>query len=144
MPLSATFRKTLLCLSYSAFISVCISSSLAAEDEFTLFLDDGRIGLDESLPVDSPAAVMIEHYYDSIPAAKRERLLMLRQRLASLMPDYDVAFTAADTAEVNSVLSAVTRHWSAILALHDELFTPELALLLRDAYGELYPLLAID
>ncbi|MCI5105097.1 MAG: hypothetical protein MRY76_00120 [Pseudomonadales bacterium] len=125
---------------------VCLGNqvSLAAEDEITLFLDDGRIGLDESLPADSSATELIEHYYHRIPAAKGERLLVLRQRLAGLMPDYEVAFTAADTAEVNSILSAVTRHWSAILGLHDELFTPDLALLLRDAYGQLYPLVAID
>lgn len=149
MPLPSTLSNILpgaLLRCLTCVVMVCLNSqgSLAAEDEFTLFLDDGRIGLDESLPADSSAAELIEHYYGLIPVAKAERLLDLRQRLARLMPDYEVAFTAADTAEVNAILSAVTRHWSAILGLHDELFTPDLALQLRDAYGKLYPLVAIN
>lgn len=116
----------------------------AAEEEFTLFITGDKIDVIDGIPRDSPPQALLRAYYGELPQQQRQRLLQLQQSLASLMPDYEVAFTAADTAEVNSILSEVTHYWSSILAIHNEAFTPAVSELLRSAYGELYPLVALD
>lgn len=116
----------------------------AAEDEFTLFIAGDRVDVIDNLPDDITAAELLSRYYAELPAEQRQRLQSLKRDLEDLMPDYDVAFSAADTAEVNAILSEVTRYWSSILSIHAETFTPQAAQQLRKAYGELYPLLAVE
>ena len=59
------------------------------------------------------------------------------------MPDYEVAYLAADSAEKSEVRSEIDSKWTRILVLHSEFFSAEVMIILNTAYvakfGDLLP-----
>ncbi len=116
--------------------------SIAAEPEPILLSIEGHlVGRIESLvDADNPARV-ISAYYGLIPEEQKEFLERRRESLASLLPAYRVAFTAADSAELAQVVSDIDTQWAEILAIHAREFTREVQQILVVAYGEVFPFL---
>lgn len=135
MPLS--FAKILIPL------LACLTASLlvAAEDVLTLEITGDKIRLDDSLG-EATAENIVASYYAKLSHQERLELQALQSELAELMIEYRIAFSAADTAEVNSILSAITQRWVAVLDKHQQLFVAEATVQLRESYSEIYPLLA--
>lgn len=93
---------------------------------------------------DSPPAPRIERYYsllDRSPAAEASAALA---DLARLVGDFEVAFGAADTAEVNNVISDIARRWAMLRTLHARYYSPEAIADLEGAYRTLFPILDED
>ena len=62
--------------------------------------------------------------------------------LANRMEDYEVAFAAADTAEVNEIYADLTRFWAEIQLIHYQEYTSAAMDELQTAYAGLYELIA--
>ena len=116
----------------------------AAEEDTVLTITGHLIDRMESLDRDTDAATLIRRYYALLPASAAEQAHSLQERLAGLIPDYQVAYEAADTAELNNVLSDMTRLWAALRTLHAREFTSAAIAELSSAYNRLYPTLALD
>lgn len=113
----------------------------AAEASTLLSISGDRIDYletpDSQAPIDT-----IGRYYRQLPEATRLRLAQQQKTLASLLADYAFALNAADTAEMNSILSKVTAVWVRILGVHNDEFTDPARAHLRQLYGHVYPALA--
>lgn len=121
------------------------SHSPGAEPEPTLLTIEGHlISRIESLANTEDPALIIHTYYDLLPREQREDAEIHRERLASLLPAYRVAFTAADSAELAQVVSDIEAQWAAIQEIHARQFTREVQQILIAAYGEAYLFILAD
>ena len=119
--------------------------STAAEAEPILLTIEGHlIGRIETLADSGDPARIIRSYYELLSQEQRDTVEIHRDRLASLLPAYRVAFTAADSAELAQVVSDIETQWAAILRIHAQQFTREVQQILVTAYGEVYSLIFAD
>lgn len=123
-------------------IAVSLNSNITATaQELTLrSIGKGLIDEMESVGADITANSMIQVYYQLLPQSIQVVLQEYDDVLADLLVDYDVAHTAADSAEVTEVITDMNTVWIQIQNIHSESFTPAVIQILHDAYSELYPL----
>jgi len=123
-------------------VSLAATTVLAAEEALTLLTIEGNlIGRMDSLENVDDANTVISAYYEQLSPAVLAEIEVLRRQLAKLVPDYDVAFTAADSAEITEVKSDINVSWSAIRTMHAHEFTQEVVELLNEAYKNVYHLI---
>ena len=114
----------------------------AAEETLTLLTIEGNlIGKIDSLANEQDANSVISAYYEQLSPSVLAEIEVLRRQLAKLVPDYDVAFTAADSAEITEVKSDINVSWSAIRTIHAHEFTQEVVDILDGAYKNVYHLI---
>lgn len=116
---------------------------MAAEVDSLLSISGDRIDYVAAPATQSPAQV-IAGYYGQLAETTRQRLKEHRTELERLLSDYTFAMNAADTAEMNSILSKVTTEWVHILRVHNNEFTDSARAHLRQLYGRVYPALAAN
>ena len=92
---------------------------------------------------DSDPETIIASYYNLLPISANQELTNRKQDLEKLLPDYEVAYLAADSAEMAEVRSEMDLKWAKILVLHFEFFNAEVMRILNTAYvakfGDLLP-----
>ncbi|MEQ8954418.1 MAG: hypothetical protein RL120_09815 [Gammaproteobacteria bacterium] len=111
----------------------------AADEELTLLTIEGDlISKIDSISDATPPATIIATYYAVLPAQSLTRAEAMRDRLRRLIPDYEVAYNAADSAEITQVRSDIFLVWAGIRTLHAEQFSAEAAGQLDDAYRAAY------
>ena len=114
-------------------------SAWSAEDELTLLSIEGNlIGKIAALDPRIQTEQLIHSYYLLLPDALRTEVESLRRQLIDLMPFYEVAFTAADSAEITEVKSDIDVVWAGIRTVHAQNFTPEVSALLNAAYDSAF------
>lgn len=118
-------------------------AAMAAEVDSLLSISGDRIDYVAAPATQSPAQV-IAGYYGQLAETTRQRLKEHRTELERLLSDYTFAMNAADTAEMNSILSKVTTEWVHILRVHNNEFTDSARAHLRQLYGRVYPALAAN
>lgn len=114
----------------------------AAEQELVLTITGDRIDLLSNGEELGDANDLVLRYYQLLPQALREQLWLLRRRMDRRTEDYEVAFAAGDTAEVNEIVDDLSAYWTRIQQIHYQEFTPAAMQQLGAAYGELYALIA--
>ena len=124
-------------------VSICAIPATAAEDEITLLIIEGDlIGPLETLDAIEGPAVIIDNYHQQVPAEIGSILQSLQQELTNLIPDYDVAYRATDSAEISEVEDKMNLVWTKIREIHSQYFTLEVIEILNGAFSEAYPPLA--
>lgn len=121
---------------------ISVSNLFAAEEEVLLRLSDDRIGLQASDGTEPSTEVLINRYYELLAEPTQKRLTVLQMQLANRMEDYEVAFAAADTAEVNEIYADLSRYWAEIQLIHYQEYTSGAFGELQNAYAALYELIA--
>lgn len=121
---------------------VSVSSTFAAEEEVLLLFSGERKGLLTSDGTEPGAEDLIRRYYALLAAPAHEKLAALQMQLANRMEDYEVAFAAADTAEVNETYADLSRYWTEIQLIHYQEYTDAAMGELQNAYAALYELIA--
>ena len=121
---------------------VSVSSTFAAEEEILLLFSGNRVGLLTNDGNEPGAEELIRRYYALLAAPAQEKLKTLQMQLANRMEDYEVAFAAADTAEVNEIYADLSRSWAEIQLIHYEEYTDAAMGELQNAYAALYELIA--
>ena len=115
---------------------------VAAEEEVLLLSSDDRIGLQSSDGTEPSTQGLIKRYYELLAVPTQKRLTVLQMHLANRMEDYEVAFAAADTAEVNEIYADLSRYWTEIQLIHYQEYTSAASGELENAYAALYELIA--
>lgn len=118
-----------------------VTRSHAAEDTQLLSITGDLIDVLETVDEHTEPSVVIESYYRELSKSDQQQAAELKQDLISLIPNYEIAFAAADTAEMNSVLSKVAFRWAVLRTFHAEHFTDPARAALYSAYIEQYLLL---
>ncbi len=119
-----------------------VSNLFAAEEEVLLLLRDDRIGLQASEDTEPSTEGLIKRYYELLAVPTQKRLTALQMQLANRMEDYEVAFAAADTAELNEIYADLSRYWAEIQLIHYQEYTSAAMGELQTAYAALYGLIA--
>ncbi|MEC8356085.1 MAG: hypothetical protein VXZ91_01540 [Pseudomonadota bacterium] len=119
-----------------------MSNLFAAEEEVLLLLRDDRIGLQASEDTEPSTEGLIKRYYELLAVPTQKRLTALQMQLANRMEDYEVAFAAADTAELNEIYADLSRYWAEIQLIHYQEYTSAAMGELQTAYAALYGLIA--
>jgi hypothetical protein len=129
-----------------AFLTLLTATMLwSAETEtIVLRIDGALITEDPSLAENLGPRELIDSYYGMLSDVVRERAFKLEEELATLMLDYDFAFSAADTAEVNNLVSDIALCWAKIRTLHASEYTREVVQQIESAYSDLHPRLAAE
>ncbi len=118
---------------------------LYAADNEVIFLtiEDNLLERIELISEDSDPETIIASYYNLLPISVNQELTNRQQDLEKLLPDYEVAYLAADSAEMAEVRSEMDLKWAKILVLHFEFFNAEVMRILNTAYvakfGDLLP-----
>jgi len=118
---------------------------LYAADSEVIFLtiEDNLLERIELISEDSDPETIIASYYNLLPITVNQELTNRQQDLEKLLPDYEVAYLAADSAEMAEVRSEMDLKWAKILVLHFEFFNAEVMRILNTAYvakfGDLLP-----
>ena len=118
---------------------------LYAADSEVIFLtiEGNLLERTERISEDSDPETIIARYYDLLPVPVSREIKNRQQDLEKLLPDYEVAYLAADSAEMAEVRSEIDSKWARILVLHSEFFNAEVMRILNTAYvakfGDLLP-----
>lgn len=109
-------------------------TALMAAEEVLLTIDGNLIERIELLDQESDADAIITSYYDLLPADTKTDIEVRRRRLQRLQPDYEVAFLAADSAEMAEVREDIDEQWAIIQSIHRYYFTSQVVEILNQAY----------
>ena len=125
--------------------SLCPVIATASDEELIVLTIEGDlIGKIESLDDANSSDLIISAYYDLLTEIVRIEIASLRSQLSALIPDYEVAFTAADSAELTQVKSDIDELWAGIQTLHAQYFTPEVVKLLIEAYDSAFSSIGLE
>lgn len=121
---------------YSFIVNALIlsSASVYSAEEVLLIIEGDLIDRIELIDEDSDADLVITVYYDLLPDDARANIEILRGRLERLQPDYEVAYLAADSAEMTEVRDQIDDQWAVIQAIHLYYFTARVVDILNQAY----------
>ena len=123
---------------------LCLAAAAhGQDDEVLLTISGDRIDVLAEGEVSGNADELVMRYYELLPPDSQDQLLTLRRRMDRRMEDYEVAFAAGDTAEINEIVLDIAAYWVRVQQLHFEEFTPAAMAQLGDAYAELFPLITI-
>ena len=115
------------------YLLFCSSFLLAAE-EVLLTIDGNLIDRVEYLDANSDADQIINTYYEFLPEDAQADIDIRRTRLERLQPDYEVAYLAADSAEMAEVREDIDEKWFVIQSIHRYFFTARVVEILNQAY----------
>jgi hypothetical protein len=125
-------------------LSLILHTAHGAENNTQLLTLEGNlIGLNEtfdSTPADrQDAARLVHEYHRLLPEGLRIDVESLHQQILKLIPDFEVAYAAADSAEITHVMSEIDSRWASIQEVHRQTYTNAVVRLLYEAYQLLMP-----
>lgn len=121
------------------------AQAIAAEEPFVVLTIEGDLlGKIDTPSNNNAPEYLITTYYKLLSPETHQQLEALRDRLVRLIPDYEVAFTAADSAELTEVKEDINSLWAEIRMLHTQLFTPEVVTILEQAYSHAFSSLSLE
>ena len=118
---------------------ILFSKGFTAEEEYTLLTISGDLigELDSTVNSDNPNTI-IAAYYTQLEDESRAELVALRRRMDRRLEDYQVAYTAADTAEINEILDDLSFYWASMRTIHAQEYSEGAISQLHAAFGQLY------
>jgi len=129
-----------------AAIAMCLLPLFAqgAEDEVVLLRINGDlIGLapmvGEELVDKEQALRLIDDYYSLLAPEALRRVETLHREILGLIPDFEVAYAAADSAEITHVMSEIDLRLAALQQVYATNYTQEVTALLQKAYRLILP-----
>ena len=77
---------------------------------------------------------IITTYYDLLADVVKDEIVARRLMLENLLPNYEVAYLAADSAEMAEVRDKIDLRWARIQSIHIQFFNAEVVNVLNTAY----------
>lgn len=131
------------CLVAAIAMSLIPPLAQGAEDEVLLRLDGDLIGLpptaSEVLVDREQALRLIDDYYSLLAPEALRRVEALHREILGLIPDFEVAYAAADSAEITHVMSEIDLRLAALQQVYATNYTQEVTALLQKAYRLILP-----
>jgi len=121
-----------------------LSNAQDAEDELVLLKIDGdRIGpienLDDRIDNAQQATGLINAYHLLLAAKARAKVESLHGEILTFLPGFEVAYKAADSAEIDHLMSEIDLRLAAIQDVHAQKYTQDVISLLNEAYQLILP-----
>ena len=114
-------------------------SLVAAENEAPLLTIEGNLfERIELLSDESEPRSIIKSYYRLLPDAANQEITERQNELEKLLPNYEVAYLAADSAEMAEVRTIMDDKWAKIRLLHFQFFNTEVISILNKAYVAMF------
>ena len=115
-----------------------------AEDEFLLLTIGGNLigpiePLGDSIDDAQQASQLISAYHQLLTRQLQIEVASLHEQMLKLVPGFEVAYTAADSAEVAHVMSEIDLRLAAIQEVHAQKYTQDVIGLLAEAYQMILP-----
>jgi len=122
----------------AVFILISLSmTASSAEEEFSLLiLEANLIAEIEGQQAGLSPEQIINSYYSLLNEDATARVNRHRRELNSLNPRYEVAYKAADSAELAELMDEISFHWGAIKNIHSKHFIRNVQMLLKTAYDQ--------
>ena len=120
--------------SFAVYALILSCASVYSAEEVLLTIEGNLIDRIELVDEGSDADLVITIYYDLLPDDARANIEILRGRLERLQPDYEVAYLAADSAEMTEVRDQIDDQWAVIQVIHLYYFTAQVVDILNQAY----------
>jgi len=123
---------------------MALVSAQGAEDEIVLLnLDDKRIGQIEPIAdniVDAKQAMrLIGAYHQLLDIEVRTEVEALHRQIINFIPGFEVAYTAADSAEIAHIMSEIDLRLATLQNVHAQNYTQDVVDLLSEAYQLILP-----
>ena len=117
------------------YFCLFISPTLAADSETTLLIIEGNlIDRVDLINKDSSPDVVISAHYDLLPDFVKTDISARQILLENLLPSYEVAYLAADSAEMAEVRDKINIEWGKIHTIHMQFFNTNVVTILNNAY----------
>ena len=114
-------------------------SLVAAENEAPLLTIEGNLfERIELLSEESEPSTIIKSYYRLLPDSANQEITERQNELEKLLPNYEVAYLAADSAEMAEVRTLMDARWAKIRFLHSQFFNTEVVSILNTAYVAMF------
>ena len=111
------------------------SSMFASDAEKNLLTIEGNlIDRVELIDKNSHPDIVISTYYNLLSDFVKKDLAARRVILENVLPNYEVAYLAADSAEMAEVRDKINIEWAKILAIHMQFFNIQVVEILNNAY----------
>ena len=125
-------------------LGLTLASAQAAEEDLVLLNVQGDlIGPFEEntqMPVDTQqAARLIDAYHQLLDSQIQTEVEILHEQILRFIPGFEVAYTAADSAEISHIMSEIDLRLAALQALHVQHYTQDVVGLLTEAYQLILP-----
>ncbi len=125
-------------------LGLCQGPVIGAEDEVVLLTVEGNlIGLtmpfDGSISSREEALRLADAYHQLLPPAALAQVEVLHEQVLRLIPDFQVAYAAADSAEITHVMSEIDIRLAAMQEVYTREYTQQVMELLSEAYQVILP-----
>ena len=129
-----TLVKSALVIATFILLPLSMTASSAEEEFSLLILEANLIAEIEGQQAGLSPGQIINSYYSLLDEDAAARANLHRRELNSLNPRYEVAYQAADSAELAELMDEISFHWGAIKSMHSKHFIRNVQTLLSTAY----------
>jgi len=138
-------------MTHNLFILLILGFALAnvqgAEDEFVILTIDGSLigpiepigPIGDRINSAQEATRLISAYHQLLTPAVQIEVASLHEQILEFIPGFEVAYTAADSAEFSHLMSEIDLRLAAIQDVHAQKYTRDVVGLLTEAYQLILP-----
>lgn len=131
-------------LSALIILGIALASAQGAEDEFVLLTIEGNLigpiePIGDRINDVQHASRLISSYHQLLTAQEQLEVASLHEQMLKLMPGFEVAYAATDSAEISHVMSEIDIRFAAIQKVHAREYTKDVIDLLTEAYQLILP-----
>jgi hypothetical protein len=131
-------------LSVLLILGFALANARGAEDEFVILTIDGNLigpiePIGDRINSAQEATRLISAYHQLLTPATQIEVASLHEQILEFIPGFEVAYTAADSAEFSHLMSEIDLRLAAIQDVHAQQYTRDVIGLLTEAYQLILP-----
>ena len=131
-------------LSVFLILGFALANAQGAEDEFVILTIDGNLigpiePIGDRINSAQEATRLISAYHQLLTPAVQIEVASLHEQILEFIPGFEVAYTAADSAEFSHLMSEIDLRLAAIQDVHAQQYTLDVIGLLTEAYQLILP-----
>ena len=136
-------------LSVLLILGFALANARGAEDEFVILTIDGNLigpiePIGDRINSAQEATRLISAYHLLLTPAVQIEVASLHAQILEFIPGFEVAYTAADSAEFSHLMSEIDLRLAAIQDVHSQQYTRDVIGLLTEAYQLILPTFGDD
>jgi len=125
-------------------LSLALASAQGAEEDFAILTIQGNLigplePIGDRIPNAQQAARLISAYHQLLSAQMQVEVASLHEQILEFIPGFEVAYTAADSAEFSHLMNEIDLRLAAIQDVHAQKYTQDVIGLLAEAYQLILP-----
>ena len=125
-------------------LSLALANAQGAEDDLVILTIDGNLigpiePIGDSIINVQQATRLISTYHQLLTTQVQMEIASLHDQILEFIPGFEVAYTAADSAEFSHLMSEMDLRLAAIQEIHAQKYTQDVVGLLTEAYQLILP-----